>query len=149
MPFKADNGAIFVFIRETARDFDKQYPVDFRPMKYVRSTDNGRTWQSSGELTGDTWNIAPQGRPDNMNEIYIGQLRHEPARFGRPERVAIVYTLAGGGPEGKLHDRYHKNTIGTTRTCTTPTSPRVTCTSTPPAGPISAPGSTTRSRSGT
>jgi hypothetical protein len=109
MPFKADNGAIFVFIRETARDFDKQYPVDFRPMKYVRSTDNGRTWQSSGELTGDTWNIAPQGRPDNMNEIYIGQLRHEPARFGRPERVAIVYTLAGGGPEGKLHDRYHKN----------------------------------------
>ena len=44
-----------------------------------------------------------------MNEIYIGQLRHEPATLGRPERVAIVYTLAGGRPEGHLHDRYHKN----------------------------------------
>src|SRR5207248_1527574 len=39
MPFKTASGAIFVFIRETAGDFDKQYPTDFRPMKYVRSTD--------------------------------------------------------------------------------------------------------------
>lgn len=109
MPFKTASGAIFVFIRETAGDFDKQYPTDFRPMKYVRSTDNGLTWQSSEALTGDKWNIAPQGRPDNMNEIYIGQLRYEPATLVHPERVGIVYTLAGGGPEGHLHDRYHKN----------------------------------------
>jgi hypothetical protein len=109
MPFKTGRGDIFVFIRETAGDFDKQYPVDFRPMKYVRSTDNGRTWKSSEALTGDKWNIAPQDRPDNMNEVYVGQLRVEPARWGRPERVAMVYTLAGGGPEGHYHDRYHKN----------------------------------------
>ncbi|HEV7900112.1 MAG TPA: BNR-4 repeat-containing protein [Planosporangium sp.] len=109
MPFKTASGAIFVFIRETAGDFDKRYPTDFRPMKYVRSTDNGLTWQSSERLTGDRWNIAPQDRPDNMNEIYLGQLRYEPAVPGRPERVGMVYTLAGGGPEGHLHDRYHKN----------------------------------------
>ncbi|MGC9669040.1 BNR-4 repeat-containing protein [Planosporangium sp. 12N6] len=109
MPFKAADGSIFVFIRETAGDFDKKYPTDFRPMTYVRSTDNGLTWQSSEQLTGDRWTIAPQDRPDNMNEIYIGQLRHEPAVPGRPERVGIAYTLAGGGPEGHLHDRYHKN----------------------------------------
>ncbi len=78
-------------------------------MKYVRSTDNGRTWQSSATLTGDRWSIAPLDRPDNMNEIYIGQLRHEPATRAHRERVAIVYTLAGGGPEGHLHDRYHRN----------------------------------------
>ena len=109
MVFKSSGGDIFVFVRETAGDLDKQYPSDFRPMKYVRSTDNGRTWQSSETLTGERWNIAPQTRADNMNEVYIGQLRHEPATKGRPERVAIVYTLAGGGPEGHLHDRYHKN----------------------------------------
>jgi hypothetical protein len=28
---------------------------------------------------------------------------------GHPERIAVVYTLAGGGPEGHLHDRYHRN----------------------------------------
>ena len=105
MPFKTADGTIFVFIRETAGDFDKTYPTDTRPMKYVRSTDNGLTWQSSESLTGDKWNIAPLGRADNMNEIYIGQLRYEPAF----DRVAIVYTLAGGGPEGHLHDRYHRN----------------------------------------
>jgi hypothetical protein len=109
MPFKTSDGTIFVFIRETAENSDKSYPTDTRPMKYVRSTDNGRTWQSSAELTGDKWNIAPLNRPDNMNEIYIGQLRYEPASRQHPERVAIVYTLAGGGPEGHLHDRYHRN----------------------------------------
>lgn len=109
MPFRTADGTIFVFIRETAGDFDPAYPTDTRPMKYVRSTDNGLTWQSSEELTGDKWNIAPLGRADNMNEIYLGQLRYEPATARHPERVAIVYTLAGGGPEGHLHDRYHRN----------------------------------------
>ena len=109
MPFRTADGTIFVFIRETAGDFDKTYPTDTRPMKYVRSTDNGATWQSSEALTGDKWNIAPLGRADNMNEIYIGQLRYEPASLLHGERVAIVYTLAGGGPEGHLHDRYHRN----------------------------------------
>lgn len=109
MPVRTQDGAIFVFIRETAGDFDKAYPTDTRPMKYVRSTDNGLTWRSSADLTGDRWCIAPLDRVDNMNEIYIGQLRHEPACATHPERIAFVYTLAGGGPEGHLHDRYHRN----------------------------------------
>ncbi len=114
MPFVTERGAIFVFIRETAGDFDKTYPTDTRPMKYVRSLDHGRTWQSSATLTGRRWAIAPLGRPDNMNEIYIGQLRYEPADRHHAERVSIVYTLAGGGPEGHLHDRYHRNMYYTT-----------------------------------
>lgn len=109
MPVKTSSGAIFVFIRETAGDFDDNYPTDTRPMKYVRSVDHGLTWQSSATLTGDRWCIAPLDRPDNMNEIYIGQLRHEPATRAHRERIAMVWTLAGGGPEGHLHDRYHRN----------------------------------------
>jgi len=109
MPVKTMDGHIFVFIRETAGDFDPAFPTDTRPMKYVRSTDHGRTWESSSDLTGERWCIAPLDRPDNMNEIYIGQLRHEPATRRHPERIAMVWTLAGGGPEGHLHDRYHRN----------------------------------------
>jgi hypothetical protein len=109
MPFKTVNGTIVVFVRETARDLDPTAAVDLRPMKYVVSVDNGLTWKNSQQLTGDKWVIAPTARPDNMNEIYIGQLRYEPPRPGRTERVHIVYTLAGGGPEGHLHDRYHRN----------------------------------------
>jgi hypothetical protein len=109
MPFVTSDGAIFVFVRETTRDLDHTTPTDTRPMKYVRSTDNGLTWQNTFDLTGGRYAIAPTGRADNMNEIYIGQLRLEPATRHRPERVHIVYTLAGGGPEGHLHDRYHRN----------------------------------------
>ncbi|MEV6842965.1 BNR-4 repeat-containing protein [Actinoplanes sp. NPDC051411] len=109
MPVRTADGTLFVFIRETAGDFDPGYPTDTRPMKYVRSTDNGLTWQSSASLTGDRWAIAPLGRADNMNEVYVGQLRYEPATLLHGERIGIVYTLAGGGPEGHLHDRYHRN----------------------------------------
>src|SRR5256885_1490191 len=109
MPFVTDNGTVFVFIRETVRDLDHTSPVDLRPMKYVRSTDSGLTWSNTATLTGDKYAIAPTDRPDNMNEIYIGQLRHVSAGWGQPERVQIVYTLAGGGVEGHLHDRYHHN----------------------------------------
>jgi hypothetical protein len=109
MPFVTADGAIFVFVRETTRDLDHVTPTDTRPMKYVRSTDNGLTWQNTFDLTGTKYAIAPADRADNMNEIYIGQLRYEEAGHGRPERIHIVYTLAGGGPEGHLHDRYHKN----------------------------------------
>src|SRR5690348_9341689 len=55
MPVKTADGTIFVFVRETAGDFDPAYPTDTRPMKYVRSTDHGRTWRSSADLTGDRW----------------------------------------------------------------------------------------------
>src|SRR6266536_2177827 len=109
MPFVTESGAVFVFIRETVHDLNKKAPVDWRPMKYVRSLDSGLTWSNTAQLTGDPYAISPVDRPDNMNEIYIGQLRYVPGRWGRPDRVLIVYTLAGGGFEGHLHDRYHKN----------------------------------------
>ncbi|PRY46102.1 hypothetical protein [Umezawaea tangerina] len=68
------------------------------------SRDDGATWRTSAELTGNPFAIGSTDRADNMNEVYIGQLRQEP-----DGRVRIVYTLAGGGPEGHLHDRYHRN----------------------------------------
>jgi hypothetical protein len=104
MPFTTADGTIYVFFRETSHDLDKTIPTDTRPMQYVLSKDNGQTWQTSKELTGRPFVIGSTSRADNMNEIYIGQLRQEP-----DGRVRIVYTLAGGGPEGHLHDRYHRN----------------------------------------
>ncbi|MCG8922082.1 BNR-4 repeat-containing protein [Lentzea sp. CC55] len=104
MPFVTRDGTIYVFYRETTRDLDGTTPTDTRPMLYVVSNDNGRTWKTSTELTGDRFAIGSTSRADNMNEIYIGQLRQED-----DGRVRIVYTLAGGGPEGNKHDRYHRN----------------------------------------
>ncbi len=104
MPFVTRDGTIYVFFRETTGDLDPTVPTDTRPMLYVVSKDNGRTWKTSTELTGHRFAIGSTSRADNMNEIYIGQLRLEDSG-----RVRIVYTLAGGGPEGHKHDRYHRN----------------------------------------
>lgn len=104
MPFVAQDGAVYVFFRETSGDLDPSVPTDTRPMRYVVSHDSGKTWRTSRELTGHPFVIGSTSRADNMNEIYIGQLRPE-----RDGRVRIVYTLAGGGPEGHRHDRYHRN----------------------------------------
>jgi hypothetical protein len=109
MPFKAANGDIYVFYRRTDDTIDPDAPVDQRPMLYVRSTDDGRTWRNSTQLTGPDYAVGTVGRPDNMDEVYFGQMRYEPASFRRSERVHVVWTLAGGGPEGERHDRYHRN----------------------------------------
>lgn len=105
MPFRTARGDLFVFFRETTRTLDPSVPSDTRPILYMRSRDNGRTWQSSTELTGDRFALGSTDRPDNLNEIYMGQLR----LTGRPDRVHLVWTLAGGGPGQHVHDFYHKD----------------------------------------
>ncbi|MEO6083724.1 MAG: BNR-4 repeat-containing protein [Umezawaea sp.] len=104
MPFVTADGTIFVFFRETSHDLVPSIPTDTRPMQYVVSKDDGQTWKTSQELTGNAFALGSNTRADNMNETYFGQLRQEP-----DGRIRIVYTLAGGGPEGHLHDRYHRN----------------------------------------
>ncbi|WP_433510562.1 BNR-4 repeat-containing protein [Nonomuraea sp. CA-143628] len=105
MPFKAANGHLFVFLRETTRTVDPSAPTDNRPMLFMRSTDHGVTWQSSKQLTGLPYVLGSTDRADNLNEIYVGQLRYQ--RW--PERVHLVWTLAGGGPAQHRHDYFHKD----------------------------------------
>jgi hypothetical protein len=110
MPFRTANGNIFVFYRETTAELNSSVPTDTRTMDFVRSTDNGVTWASSKTLVGQSqFVIGTTTRSDHMNEVYIGQLRLEPATAGRPERVHMVWTLAGGGPSQHLHDWFHKD----------------------------------------
>jgi putative BNR repeat neuraminidase len=105
MPFKTEDGTLFVFYRETTHDFDRTVPTDTRQMKYIVSKDNGLTWKNSFEVTGQPFVIGSTSRADNMNEIYIGQLRQDPLTG----LIHIVYTLAGGGPTQHVHDFYHRN----------------------------------------
>lgn len=108
MPFKTANGDLFVFYRETSEEISSA-PADTRPMLYVKSTDNGVTWKSSRTLTGKPFALGSTKRSDHLNEVYIGQLRLEPATDGRPERVHLVWTIAGGGSKKHTHDAYHKD----------------------------------------
>jgi hypothetical protein len=109
MPFRTANGTLFVFFRETTQEITSSAPSDTRTMQYVRSTDNGATWRSSKQLTGLPYVLGSTNRSDHLNETYIGQLRLQPAGADRPERVHVVWTLAGGGPSKHTHDVYHRN----------------------------------------
>jgi hypothetical protein len=109
MPFRTADGTLFVFFRETTNELSSSTPADTRTMQYVRSTDNGVTWRSAKQLTGMPYVLGSTNRSDHLNETYVGQLRLEPATDGRPERVHLVWTLAGGGPTRHTHDRYHKD----------------------------------------
>ncbi|OLB77382.1 MAG: hypothetical protein AUI14_16365 [Actinobacteria bacterium 13_2_20CM_2_71_6] len=105
MPFKTADGTLFVLYRETTPGA----PTDTRRMLYVRSTDHGATWRSSKQLTGQPFALGSTNRPDHLNEVYMGQLRVQPAGAGRPERVHLVWTIAGGGPGKHVHDSFHKD----------------------------------------
>jgi hypothetical protein len=109
MPFRTKSGELFVFFRETSRTLDRTAAVDTRPLLYMRSRDNGVTWQSCKEITGLPFVLGSTTRTDNLNEIYVGQLRYDPGSFGTRERVQLVWTLAGGGPDQHLHDWFHKD----------------------------------------
>jgi hypothetical protein len=108
-PFRAADGRIFIFYRETLDRIDSQYQDDDRPLRYVVSADNGLTWRNSNELTDDFFALGSVDRVDNMDEIYVGQVRNLPATATRRERVLISWTIAGGGVDDNKHDRYHRN----------------------------------------
>jgi hypothetical protein len=78
-------------------------------MLYLRSRDHGRTWQSSTQLIGAPYALGSTDRADHLNEVYIGQLRYDPGGPGMRERVHLVWTLAGGGPDQHVHDYFHKD----------------------------------------
>ena len=110
MPIVSSNGDIYVFYRETSDRVDESLTNDVRPLLYAKSTDNGETWTNSQDLTGERYAIGSMERPDNLDEIYMGQITHEPASADRTERFHMVWTIAGGGAdEEPKHDRYHRN----------------------------------------
>jgi BNR repeat-containing family member len=106
-PVRLSNGDIYIFYRETSKFVypDKNLYADDRPIQYVWSENNGKSWQSSKSVAGDIA-IGSWGDSDNFNEIYLGQIRYDEER----NRIHLVWTTSGGGPKGpNNHDSYHKD----------------------------------------
>ena len=109
MPVKVANGDIYVFYRESSYRVERGLENDDRPLQYILSRDNGISWKSSAELTGERIALGSWDRSDNLDEIYVGQIRYQQRGGLVPERIHLVWTIAGGGREGPRHNRYHKN----------------------------------------
>ena len=102
MPVVADNGVMYLFYRETSQYVSRSDLTDDRPLKLLNSTDSGATWTDLGY-------VIRTDRIDNLDEIYVGQIRHEHAQGSVPEQFLVVWTIAGGGPGNHAHDVYHRN----------------------------------------
>lgn len=107
MPVKSENGYIYLFYRETSQHVEEEKETDDRPIIYLVSKDHGQSWQRGAP--SHRWAIGSTGRHDNMNEVYIGQIRRTRAQRNVPEQFHFVWTIAGGGPGIHEHDRYHRN----------------------------------------
>lgn len=100
MPFVDDAGDMYVFYRETTPFAGSR--TDDRPKYLIRSSDNGLSFSEPTQVIG-------HNRSDRMDEIYMGQIRHESGLGGGQEKLHMTWTLAGGGVQGHAHDRFHKN----------------------------------------
>lgn len=109
MPVKTKKGDIYVFYRESSFLANEALNLDDRPMQYILSKDNGKTWRNAKDLTGEDIALGSWDSKDNLDEIYMAQIRYQPRTGLNPERIHMVWTLAGGGREGPKHDRYHKD----------------------------------------
>lgn len=98
MPIKGSDGTLYILYRVSLS------PTDYRPIKWVKSTDNGATWSAPVSCI-DSYN----SRTDNLNEVYMGQMIYEPAHPSFGEGYSASWTLAGGGPTEHDHNNYHKN----------------------------------------
>ena len=109
MPLKTQNGDIYVFYRESSFSLHPGLDRDDRPLQYIVSTDNAKSWQRSSDISSEEIALGSWHRADNLDEIYVGQIRYQPASGNANERFHIAWTLSGGGFEGPKHDRYHKD----------------------------------------
>ena len=110
----ARDGTMYYFTRavptssnEPTFTFDgKSYRVAYRSQIYLKSTDNGLTWNAA-KLAIGRYNLV-----DFLTEPYLTQVIAEPARDGVPERFHFVWTLAAGldmyyNAAGTLVYNYH------------------------------------------
>ena len=105
VPIVLEDGTIFCFYRITMNLVypSSGYPVDYRPLAFVKSTDNGETWGTPVKF------IDNYPRPDNLCEIYTGKISYQPRSDSVSERFHIAWSLAGGGPGHHQHGLYRRN----------------------------------------
>ncbi len=112
--FVARNGTLYYFTRAVPTSANEptytyngtSYRVAFRSQIYVKSTDNGLTWEAAKV------GITRRNLTDFLTEPYLTQVIAEPPRAGVPERFHFVWTLAAGidlyfNASGTLVYNYH------------------------------------------
>lgn len=100
-------GRIYLFYRRSD-DFGSGGTDPHRPLAMVYSDDNGKTWTAPVDVID---RAAPGGAddpdsdPDDLDEIYLGNVTVNTDFENGVEQIWLCWTLAGG----PTHDDYHGN----------------------------------------
>ena len=103
---KSSTGDLYVFYRS----YEKEIAVDYRPLHYVKSTDDGESWSAPRKAIDTGIKDIPfMVFNNNLNEVYADCPRVEPAHGNIQERFLMGWTMAGGGQGQNIHNNYHKD----------------------------------------
>jgi hypothetical protein len=105
VPIVTSDGTIYCFYRITMRNIypNESFPTDYRPYGFVKSTDNGNTWELAVKF------IDNYPRSDNLCEIYNGKISYQAAGDSTSERIHIAWSISGGGPDNHQHGLYRRH----------------------------------------
>lgn len=81
---------------------------DYRPIKFIKSTDDGESWTRT-QMAIDSGGLSLNADPSNVNEVYYDCPQHFEADDQQPERFAFSWTNAGGGPNSTVHNNVKKD----------------------------------------
>lgn len=96
-PVEDDGGDIYVFYRRHNSGTDATY---HRPLYFVKTVDGGSNWSTATVCIENT-----DAGGEKLEEVYIGKIAHESAHDSIPDKVHMIWTMAGG----VTHDLYHED----------------------------------------
>ncbi len=80
------NGTVYFFYSQ-----NKEISYPYRPLRFVKSTDNGDTWTAPRDVID-----SGKKTPDKVDEVYQSSVIFAPANDRFPDRFIISYTMWGG-----------------------------------------------------
>ena len=94
-PVQAANNDIYIFYRK--------YSIDtHRPLYYVKTDDDGDTWSAATAAIENT-----DAGEEDMEEVYLGKIAYEAAHDAIPEKLHMIWTMAGGSIHNEFHEDIH------------------------------------------
>jgi len=105
VPVVTEDSIIYCFYRVTMNRIypDSLYPVDYRPLCYIKSDDNGESWSQPVRF------VDHYPRVDNLCEIYGGKISYQAENDSVSERIHISWSISGGGPGNHQHNFYRRH----------------------------------------
>ena len=98
-PVEDDSGDIYVFYRKHGDGVMADYHA---PLFFVKTADGGSNWSAATVCIENT-----DAGEEGIEEVYLGKIAHEAAHDAIPEKLHMIWTMAGGSIHNEFHEDIH------------------------------------------